>query len=554
MGLAQLQKDLKQVKPLILAKSGHVTEAVYGVVDRVDIVDGKQVPHFVRRWKGTIGNMRPTDEEPTIYCIEKLEPMLLKHKKYKCMFGGRAGTKSIFGSDAMIGDVTSFGSKVFVLRERMKSLKNSIYSTINGRISTLDVAGFTPVPSHWEIRKDNGGLFTFGGMANIIDFKGSFEYKFVLLEECARTSQETLDVIGPTLRGVDGSEIWMIWNAESATDPMSTNFIIPFEEELTRSGYYEDDYHIVIKVGYEDNPWFKHDESLRDELAKDKEKVKDGRMSKARYNWIWNGAFNDDVENSIIEADWFDACVDAHKKIANLKPQGQKVASHDPADIGEDNKPILIRHGNVFVAGKEIFAENGNRAFDDACKFALSHNVNKFVWDSDGMGALLRDQAETNFKGTGIETFMYKGSSSVALPEATYKGQAHEINDQRKNKEVFKNRRAQNYISLAERMFKTYQVIEKGFMYDADELISFSSDIECLQKLRSELCQMPLKNNTATIELYSKAEMKKGIRLSDGTVRKLPSPGCADCVKQSYDHSLTIEQVEWIQEDLSSGY
>ena len=71
-------------------------KSVYGVVDRVDKVDGELVPHCIRKWIGTIGNMEPTEEEPTIFLIEKLEPMILKHKKYKCMFGGRAGTKSRF--------------------------------------------------------------------------------------------------------------------------------------------------------------------------------------------------------------------------------------------------------------------------------------------------------------------------------------------------------------------------------------------------------------------------------------------------------------------------
>ena len=147
-------------------------------------------------------------------------------------------------------------SKVFVMRERMKSLKESIYAGIKGRVAELGFAGFLPVPSQWEIRHKTGGKFSFGGMQNIIDMKGSFNYKYFLMEEAARTSQQTIDTLGPTLRNVDGAELWWIWNPESSNDPMSQEFIVPFQDSIDRDGYYEDDYHLVIKVGYEDNPWF----------------------------------------------------------------------------------------------------------------------------------------------------------------------------------------------------------------------------------------------------------------------------------------------------------
>ena len=91
--------------------------------------------------------------------------------------------------DAMVGEVNSCGSKVFVIRERMKSLKESVYAGIKDRIQDLKYAGFTPVPSQWEIRHRTGGRFTFGGMQNIIDMKGSFKYKFFFMEEAARTQQ-----------------------------------------------------------------------------------------------------------------------------------------------------------------------------------------------------------------------------------------------------------------------------------------------------------------------------------------------------------------------------
>ena len=359
--MSSLLKEVKRIKPLVAAASGKLEPSVYGIVDRVDLIDGKMVPNCVRKWKGTIGNMHPTNEEPNILLIEKLEPMILKHKKYKCAFGGRAGTKTRMAQDVMIGEINSQGSRVYVLRERMKSLKESIYAGIEQSIKRLRFMGFLPVPSKWEIRHKTGGLFTFGGMQNIIDMKGAAAYKFFLMEEAARTKQSTIDTLGPTLRDMPGAELWWLWNPESSQDPMSQEFIVPYQDAIDRDGYYEDDYHLVIKVGKEDNPWFEYDESLKQEYDKDHAKMLDGRMSKSRFNHIWRGMFNDEIESSVILDDWFNACIDAHKKLG-IEPRGAKVVAFDPADIGGDAKGYIERQGIVFTCLDEIMGENGNVA------------------------------------------------------------------------------------------------------------------------------------------------------------------------------------------------
>ncbi len=541
MSLAALRKQIDQIAPIIKAQSGNVEETVYGVVDRIN-EDG--TPHFIRKWKGVIGNMRPTDEEPTIYVIEKLEPAILYYKKYKCFWGGRAGTKSIMVMDTMVGDVNANGSKVFVLRERMKSLKDTIYAGIVGRIDSLKIKGFTPVPSEREVRHKNKGKITFGGMQNIIDMKGSFEYKYFLMEEAARTSQQTIDTLGPTLRGVDGAELWYVWNPESANDPMSLEFIVPFQAQLDKDGYYEDDYHMIIKVGFEDNPWFMHDQSLREEYEKDLQKKNEGRMSEARFNHIWHGAFNDDIDNSVIKADWFDACINAHKKLG-FEARGGKVAGFDPSDVGSDAKGYCLRHGVVFTDVREIDAEDANRAFDIASRDAKASGVDTFGWDCDGMGALLRDQAVANFQGTKVHTFMYKGSEGVHNPEAVFKpvGEYH-IRDSKKNKDVFGNKKAQNIISFAERVYKTWEAVVHKKYIDPDELVSFDSEsipANYLQKLRSEACRMPLKP-ADTFKFYTKQEMRNGIKQPDGSKIVIPSPNLFDAVVLSFDNSANITQ------------
>jgi phage terminase large subunit len=167
------------------------------------------------------------------------------------------------------------------------------------------------------------------------------------------------------------------------------------------------------------------------------------------------------------------------------------------------------------------------------------------------MGALLRDQVEANFKGKKVDTWMFKGSHSVHMPEAVYAfSDNYGIKGQKKNKEVFRNKRAQRYVELADRMFKTWEAVtakERGeaVYHNPDELISFSSDIKCLTKLRAELCRLPRKkNNSGMIELYTKADMVAGITMSDGRKLSIPSPNLADDVMMSFDRPDLVRPVQ----------
>lgn len=549
--MSALAKRLDIIEPQINAMTGNVEPSVYGVVDRVDRIDGVVTPHCIRKWEGTIGNMTPSDREPTIYLVDKLEPLILKHKKYKCLYGGRGGTKSRFAQDIMAGDVNTSASKVFVLRERMKSLKESIYAGIEKAIKDLHFGGFISTPSTWEIKNTNGGKLTFGGLQNVIDMKGASNYKFFLMEEAAKAKQATLDTLGPTLRDTENAELWFLWNCESSTDAMSQEFIVPYQAQLDRDGYYEDDYHLVIKIGYKDNYWFKHDKSLMTELKKDQEKVADGRMAKARFNHIWEGHFNDSIDTSVIIDDWFDACIDAHKKLGfgvdkdgNTDASGAKVAALDPSDVGKDADGYVERQGVIFTEVTEIDAENGNRAFDIASRKAKEFGADAFGYDGDGIGALLRDQAETNFSGVNTQVYMYKGSTEVHEPKGLFRADNSNVNmkEERQNKDIFANKKAQNIIGFAERVYKTYEAVELGKYHNPDDLISFDSSTiapNMMQKLKAESCKLPLKPGD-TIRFYTKEELRKGVTMPDGHKVVIPSPNLFDACVVSLDRASTI--------------
>jgi phage terminase large subunit len=330
---------------------------------------------------------------------------------------------------------------------------------------------------------------------------------------------------------------------------MSQEFIVPYQAQLDRDGYYEDDHHLIIKVGLEDNPWFKYDESLSAEYTKDKEKLADGRMSSARFSHMWGGAFNDDIETSVITSDWFDACIDAHKKLgfgmdAEGNIIGGKVAALDPSDVGKDADGYVERQGVIFTHIEEIEAPNANRAFDIASRKAKEFGADAFGYDGDGMGALLRDQAEANFKGFNTQVYMYKGSTSVHHPKALFKAENTAVNmkEERKNEDVFANKKAQNIIAFAERVYKTYEAVVLGKYHNPDDLISFDSSTipaNMLQKLRAESCKLPLKP-ADTIKFYTKEELRRGIVMPDGHKVVIPSPNLFDAAVVSLDKASII--------------
>jgi phage terminase large subunit len=549
-----LTKRLDRIEPLIKAASGSLEPTVYGVVDRVDNIDGELVPNIIRRWKGSIGDMKPTDDKPTVLLVPKLEPFILKYKKYKCLFGGRGGMKTMFAQNVFVSEVHSSGIKNFVLRERMKALKDSIFSGIETTIKKSGLGGFISVSSKWEIRNSNGGKFVFGGMQNIIDMKGASSFKRFLMEEAEKTSQKTIDTLGPTLRDISGAELWYLWNTGSSQDPMSKEFIIPYQAELDRDGIYEDDHHMIVKLTYKDNPWFEHDESLQQELDKDRSKVEKGIMSKARYKGIWDGSFNDEIANSVINEDWFTACIDAHKKLG-IEQRGAIVAACDPSDTGNDPCGYMARQGIVVFAVDEIQGENGNRKIDEACKRAILDGCDSFGYDADGLGATLRDNVDKSFSGKTVNIYAYKGSSEINDPEAEFKSETAGLTnraDNLINKDVLYNKKAQNILSYSERIFRTWEAVVEGKYHDPDTLISFATyddktktgiKPQMMEKLKAESSKVPIKQGD-TVRFYTKPELRKGVSMPDGSRLTIPSPNLFDACVLSFDKASIINHIK----------
>lgn len=459
---------------------------------------------------------------PTIKIPEKLQP-LLRPKKFKIIYGGRGSGKSMTVADLLLLKCKTEGAKISGMREMMNSIEDSVHALFLDEISRLELEGFE-IAAH-TIGCNTGGGISYKGLArNPESVKSMHGFKYFWVEEAATLSKRSLDLLVPTLRQED-SELWLTFNPQSSADPVYQEFIKPFEHVLNRDGYYEDDLHMIIQCNYTDNPFFPENlEMLRLKHLENK--------SRAEYNHIWLGQTNDSVENSIIKLEWFEAAIDAHKipRLAKVfEPRGAVIATHDPSDTGSDAKGYCLKHGSIF---KKILAKDTGE-IDEGCDWATGNairdNADWFVWDGDGMGAGLKRQVSDAFAGKSLKTMMFKGSlSGKGQDNALMIWQDVGASDENRKTyaQTFKNNRAQYYMILAQRFYNTYRCVVNGDYVDPDDMISIDSNgVENIDRLKAEVCRIPLKpNNTGLYQIMTKLEMKS---------LQIDSPNMSDCMMMS---------------------
>lgn len=460
-----------------------------------------------------------TSEAPAVnvQVAEKLVRLVTTPKRIKVAVGGRGGSKSIAFGDCFL-KFCADGEQLCCLREFQNSIDDSVHGLLKSRIEALGATGFYAAAG--AIQHDSGGSIIYKGLArNVQAIRSLFGIKRAWVEEAQTLSDESVEVLLPTIRE-PASELWFSMNRGSSKDPIAVRLLKPYERELKKHGWYEDDDILIVQINYDDNPFFPA--VLEQERQRDLKK-----LPRAKYDHIWKGAYGDTVPNAIILPEWFDACVDAHEKLG-FEALGAEVVAHDPAE-NSDSKALAHRHGSVIVEAKESGAGDVNEGCDWATGYAHDVKADEFIWDADGMGLSLKRQISEAFDGTRTEFTPFHGAAGVSDPDADYEPVSGEDKAKAKtNKQAFVNRRAQRYWQLRDRVYRTYLAVKHGEKFRAaDELISFSSKISCLEQLRAELCRIPRKENgTGRIQIMTKPEMKS---------KNIDSPNLADSVMMTME-------------------
>ena len=506
------QLEYRASAALELRRRRQASRTVYGIY-RPNGTYGGELVRCLQDRDGWV----EVDARPDVSLPEKLEPFLTKPKRFKVLFGGRGGAKSVGVANIFNAMAKDYGEKTLCLREMQNTIEDSVHALLAAQIKGHGWDNFEVTDK--AIRLKGEDIFKFRGMARNVDgVKSMYGFKSAWFEEAQGASIKSLDSLTPTIREA-GSELWFTLNPQSSADPMSARFIQPFYTQLLKDRYYEDDLHLIAWINYDDNPWHRE---LEQERLYDLENKTD-----ASYRHKWLGYYNDEVANAIISTEYFDACVDAHIKLG-FKGEGAKIAAYDPSDLGPDDKGYCLRHGSVVLDVAANPSGDVNEGTDWALARAITAGADYFTWDCDGMGVSLKRQVSSALAGKKIDYVMFKGSESPDNPEAEYIDTKEYTKGRYKsNKDTFYNKRAQYYIRLRDRCYATYRAVVKGEYINPDDMISFSSEIECMDQLRAEVCRLPVKpSNNGKIQMLSKVEMAR-------KPYELPSPNLADSLMMS---------------------
>jgi len=248
--------------------------------------------------------------------------------------GGRGAAKSHFFAGLAIS-IAAFQAKRFIcLRQYQRSLAMSAKSLLEAKISAYGMGHLFDIQRE-RITSHAGSLFIFEGMQahNAESIKSYEDFDFAWFEEAHRASQESLDILRPTLRKPD-SEMWFNWNPDQATDPIQFLLDDPPPGAVT------------VEANHRDNPWFP--DILMEEMKYDQRRDPD------KYAHIWEGKFRQSSEARVFR-NWVVEEFDA-AEIAGLS------GPYGGADWGFAVDPSVLVRVWVDQPGRRLLVDYEARA------------------------------------------------------------------------------------------------------------------------------------------------------------------------------------------------
>lgn len=227
------------------------------------------------------------------------------------------------------------------------------------------------------------------------------------------------------------------------------------------------------------------------------------------------------VTGIVIPHAWVMAAVNLHEKI-QLHNVGERSGALDIADEGPDKNAWCSAYG-IQLTGLREWSGLGADIFDtvqQAFTMADAEGCRSFKYDGDGLGAGARgdariiNEARRAANLPEIDVSMFRGSAGPFLPDVEdVKG--------RKNKDFFKNLKAQGWWSLRKRFQNTYRVVVEKKIINHSELICLPSIVPFHVKLLGELVQPTWsKDNVGRIIINKQPPGTKSPNLADAVMMR----------------------------------
>lgn len=249
---------------------------------------------LVACYRITADGTEPCDEEPVLTMPAALGSLLFP-KRYKITYGGRGSAKTRTLVSLLVERSRTRFERILCCREIMKSLADSSYQEIVDEINRRGIEEEFKILESKITHLGTGATFSFEGLyRNVTKIKGYAGATLVWVEEAENVSKRSWDILTPTIRA-PGSEIWVSFNPSKEDDPTYIRFVLPFLDSM-KDGQYESDRHTVIKINYDQNPWFPQ------ELEDERQDMR--RTDYDRYLWIWEGEFYDHTDAQVLAGKW----------------------------------------------------------------------------------------------------------------------------------------------------------------------------------------------------------------------------------------------------------
>ena len=226
------------------------------------------------------------------------------------------------------------------------------------------------------------------------------------------------------------------------------------------------------------------------------------------------------VEGVIIPAEWVRAAIDAHISLG-FDDSGAWVAALDVADGGGDTNALARRKGVILKSVEEWGERDTGATTRRAVARCDGLGQIDLQYDSIGVGAGVKGESnrliEEKLMPKSIRLIPWSAAAEVLRPDGFVVQ-----NDQNSpiNKDFYANLKAQAWWQLRLRFERTWRAVnDPGFTWDAEDLISISSEIPLLRKLEKELSQSTYGQGARMKMVVDKApEGAKSPNLADAVV------------------------------------
>lgn len=196
---------------------------------------------------------------------------LYRKAPVKVFYGGRGSGKSWAIARYLIGVARSECTRIGCFREYQSSIADSVHRLLVDQIFAMGLQHEFHITEKSIICILTGTEFIFKGLRKSIqEVKSTEGIKYTWVEEAQNTSEESWQILLPTVARVAGAELIISFNPDAETDPTYKRFVLSPDGDW-----------IVRHVNFNSNPWFGPD--------MDKLRMRDFALDPDAYDWIWEG-------------------------------------------------------------------------------------------------------------------------------------------------------------------------------------------------------------------------------------------------------------------------